>query len=240
MREQSPHYQLSSLYLYLVDQCNLSCRHCWISPGFSQDQKDGISIEYLKRTISEAKGLGLQSVKLTGGEPLLYRDISALLEFLAAEKINILIETNGTLLNNNILEKLKSCEIELISVSLDAVTPEVHDKIRGEKGSLDRTIAGLRMLSEYGFKFQIIMTLHRKNFMEIPGLISLCKDLGAGSLKINPLLPCGRGKEVFRDRQNLDPGELIQLYRMVDREWSLDMDLDIIFDLPIALRSITD
>ncbi|HJX34574.1 MAG TPA: radical SAM protein [Desulfatiglandales bacterium] len=240
MREQSPHYQLSSLYLYLVDQCNLSCRHCWISPGFSQDQKDGISIEYLKRTISEAKGLGLQSVKLTGGEPLLYRDIYALLEFLAAEKINILIETNGTLLNNNILEKLKSCEIELISVSLDADTPEVHDKIRGVKGSFDRTIAGLRMLSEYGFKFQIIMTLHRKNFMEIPGLISLCKDLGAGSLKINPLLPCGRGKEVFRDRQNLDLGELVQIYRMVEREWSVNTDLDIIFDLPVALRSITD
>jgi len=95
MREQSPYYQLSSLYLYLADQCNLSCRHCWISPGFSQDQKDGIYIEYLKKAILEAKGLGLQSVKLTGGEPLLYRDIYALLEFLAAEEIDILIETNG-------------------------------------------------------------------------------------------------------------------------------------------------
>jgi SynChlorMet cassette radical SAM/SPASM protein ScmF len=240
MREQSPHYQLSSLYLYLADQCNLSCRHCWISPGFSQDQKDGISIEYLKQTISEAKGLGLQSVKLTGGEPLLYRDIYALLEFLAAEKIKILIETNGTLLNNNILEKLKSCEIELISVSLDADTPEVHDKIRGVKGSFERTIAGLRLLAGYGFGFQIIMTLLRNNRMEIPALISLCKDLGAGSLKINPLLPCGRGKDVFRDRQNLDLGELVQIYRMVEREWSLNTDLDIIFDLPVALRSITD
>src|SRR4030043_2399469 len=106
MREQSPHYQLSSLYLYISDQCNLSCRHCWISPGFSQDQKDGISIEYLKKTILEAKEIGLQSVKLTGGEPLLYRDIYALLAFLAAEEIDILIETNGTLINNSILERL--------------------------------------------------------------------------------------------------------------------------------------
>jgi SynChlorMet cassette radical SAM/SPASM protein ScmF len=240
MREQSPYYQLSSLYLYLADQCNLSCRHCWISPGFSQDRKDGISIEYLKKAILEAKELGLQSVKLTGGEPLLYRDIYALLEFLAAEEIDILIETNGTLFNNNILDKMKSCEMKQISVSLDADTPEVHDEIRGVKGSFDRTTAGLRMLSEYGFNFQIIMTLHRKNRMEIPSLISLCKDLGAGSLKINPLLPCGRGKEVFRDKQNLDIGELIELYRMVEQEWSLNMDLDIIFDLPVALRSITD
>ena len=240
MREQIPYYQLSSLYLYLADQCNLSCRHCWISPGFSQDRKDGISIEYLKKTILEAKDLGLQSVKLTGGEPLLYRDIYALLEFLAAEKIKILIETNGTLINKNMLERLKSCEIGLISVSLDACTPEIHDEIRGVKGSFDRTTAGLRMLSECGFNFQIIMTLHRQNHMEIPGLISLCKDVGAGSLKINPLLPCGRGKEYFRDKQNLDLDELVQIYRMVERECSLNMDLDIIFDLPVALRSIAD
>jgi SynChlorMet cassette radical SAM/SPASM protein ScmF len=240
MREQSPYYQLSSLYLYLADQCNLSCRHCWISPGFSQGQKDGLPLDYLKKAILEAKALGLQSVKLTGGEPLLYRDIHALLEFLAAEEINILIETNGTLLNNNILEKMKSCEMEQISVSLDANTPEVHDDLRGVKGSFDRTMAGLRLLSGYGFSFQIIMTIHRKNCMEIPGLISLCKELGAGSLKINPLLPCGRGKEVFRDKQNLDPGELIQLYQMVEREWLLNTDLDVIFDLPVALRSIAD
>ncbi len=240
MREQSPYYQLSSLYLYISDQCNLSCRHCWISPGFSQDQKDGIPLDYLKKTILEAKALGLQSIKLTGGEPLLYRDIYALLAFLAAEEIDLIIETNGTLFNNRLVEKLKLCRMEQISVSLDACTPEIHDKIRGVKGSFDRTIAGLRLLSEYGLGFQIIMSIHRKNHAEIPGLISLCKDLGAGSLKINPLMPCGRGKEVFKDKQNLDPGELIQLYRMVDREWSLNMDLDIIFDLPVALRSITD
>jgi SynChlorMet cassette radical SAM/SPASM protein ScmF len=240
MREQSPYYQLSSLYLYLADQCNLSCRHCWISPGFSQDRKDGISIEYLKKTILEAKELGLQSVKLTGGEPLLYRDIYALLEFLAAEKIKILIETNGTLINNGILDKLKLCKVQQISVSLDACMPEVHDKIRGVKGSFERTTAGLRMMSEYGFNIQIIMTLHRNNRMEILGLISLCKNLGAGSLKINPLMPCGRGEEIFKDKQNLDTEELVELYRMVDREWSLNSDIDIIFDLPVALRSIAD
>jgi len=242
MREKSPYYQLSSLYLYLVDQCNLSCRHCWISPGFSQDRRDGIPLDYLKKTILEAKALGLQSVKLTGGEPLLYRDIYALLEFLAVEEINVIIETNGTLFNKSIIERLKSCKVEQISVSLDAGTPDLHDDLRGVKGSFHRTVAGLRLLSEYGFGFQIIMTIHRKNRAEIPGLISLGKDLGAGSLKINPLMPCGRGKEVFKDKQNLNPGELIQLYRMVEREClsNKNNSIDIIFDLPVALRSITD
>jgi SynChlorMet cassette radical SAM/SPASM protein ScmF len=163
-----------------------------------------------------------------------------LLEFLTAEEIGVIIETNGTLLTSSILKKLKSCKMEQISVSLDAGTAEVHDEFRGVKGCFDRTVTGLRLLAEHGFSFQIIMTLHRKNRMELPGLIKLCKELGAGSLKINPLMPCGRGKEIFKYKQNLDPEELIQLYQTLEGENSLNKDIDIIFDLPVALRTITD
>ena len=80
MPTQTPSYPLASLYLYLSDKCNLSCRHCWISPDYSEKATHGIPLEHLKETILEAKTIGLQSVKLTGGEPLLYRDINALLE----------------------------------------------------------------------------------------------------------------------------------------------------------------
>lgn len=238
MREQNP--PLNCLYLYLADQCNLACGHCWISPGFSQARKEGIPIGHLTRTIGEATALGLQSVKLTGGEPLLYRDISELLAFLASAGVAVIIETNGTLLDNGILETLKSCKVSGISVSLDACTPAVHDGLRGVKGSFQRTLAGLRRLSEFGFDFQVIMTLHRRNRAELPGLISLCRELGAGSLKINPLMPCGRGKEVFQEEQNLPFGELLQLYRRTEEEWLSDGDPEIIFDLPVALRSISD
>jgi len=240
MQEKNLAYPLSCLYLYLVDYCNLSCGHCWISPGFSRTRRDGIPIDDLKKTIFEAKALGLQSVKLTGGEPLLYRDLDGLLDFLLSEKINIIIETNGTLFNDRILGKLKSPGNTQISVSLDACTPELHDELRGVKGSFHRAVEGLRLLSGQGFRFQIIMTLHRKNQTEIPGLISLSKDLGASSLKINPLMPCGRGQAVFAEAENLDPSELILLYRMIEQDWVSHEDVQIIFDLPIALRSIRE
>lgn len=240
MRARSPSYPLASLYLYLSDQCNLFCRHCWISPGFSQSATNGIPLEHLKKTILEAKTIGLQSVKLTGGEPLLYRHINALLTFLAGEGIAVIIETNGTLFDRHILETLQSCQVDQISVSLDAATKTIHDEIRGVKECFDRALDGLRLLSEYGFSFQIIMTLQRKNSQEIQALVSLAKELGAGSLKINHLVPCGRGKEVFRNRENLRPDELILLYQTVERERSSHGDLDVIFDLPVALRSIED
>lgn len=237
---ENPSYPLTSLYLYLSDQCNLSCQHCWISPSFSQTPTNGVPLAYLKQVIIDAKSIGLQSVKLTGGEPFLYKDINALLTFLASEDIAVIIETNGILFNRPLLESLRSCDVDQISVSLDGATAEIHDEIRGVKGCFDRTLDGLGLVSEYGFRFQIIMTLQRKNSQEIQGLISLSKELGAGSLKINHLVPCGRGKRVFRNKENLSPDELVHLYQVVEKERSSHGNLDVIFDIPVALRSIED
>jgi len=86
MLNQEPDYALTDLYLYLTDHCNLCCTHCWISPRFSQNLQNSISLCALKKTIIEAKSLGLKSVKLTGGEPLLYQDIKGRVEFLASEQ----------------------------------------------------------------------------------------------------------------------------------------------------------
>jgi SynChlorMet cassette radical SAM/SPASM protein ScmF len=236
--DKEPDFALTSLYLYLTDYCNLCCSHCWISPRFSQQHQDGIPLAYLKSAVLEAKALGLQSVKLTGGEPFLYRDIDDLLTFLASEQITVLIETNGTLINRDIVERLKSCSLDQLSVSLDASSEEVHDQIRGVKGSFRHTLEGLGHLSEHGLNFQIIMTLQQNNREEIPGVIQLSEKLGASSLKINPLIPWGRGKEALEHRQGLELKELLRLYRMVEKIWSLKNDMEIIFDLPVAFRSI--
>nr|MBC8361774.1 radical SAM protein [Candidatus Desulfatibia profunda] len=240
MADQETCYPLTSLYLYLTDRCNLSCSHCWISPEFSQLRQNGIPLDSLKKTISEAGALGLGSVKLTGGEPLLYRQLDELLIFLKSKELTIYIETNGTLIDQKMIKSFQAAGVEQISVSLDAATEEIHNKIRGIKGSYALTMQGLHRLSGSGLQFQIIMTLQRKNRGEIPAMILLSKKLGACSLKINHLLPCGRGKDVFDQKENLDLDELTQLYRLVEEEWPRPDTIEIEFDLPVALRSIED
>lgn len=237
---KAPDFALTSLYLYLTDYCNLCCSHCWITPKFSRKQQKGIPLASLKNAIREAEPLGLQSVKLTGGEPFLYKDIAELLAFLASEKLSVLIETNGTLINKETVECLKTCHLDQLSVSLDAANEKIHDEIRGVKGSFKNTLEGLRLLAANGLNFQIIMTLQRKNQEEIPAVIDLSENLGAGSLKINPLIPWGRGKEEMNRRQGLDLGELLRLYQMVERRKVLRNDLEVFFDLPVAFRSIDD
>jgi len=233
-------YSLNSLYLYLTDRCNLCCDHCWISPTFSRERQPGIPLEPLKRAICEAIPLGLGSVKLTGGEPLLYRYIDQLLSFLAAQELSVIVETNGTLINGEVISLFKSCDMGQISVSLDAATEEIHDEIRGVKGSFQRTLKGMRLLSENDLDFQVIMALQQRNSLEIPGVVRLSRDLGAGSLKINPLIPCGRGRRIFKEHRNLELDELIRLFRMVKEEESRPGDPEIIFDLPPVFRPVQD
>lgn len=231
---------LASLYLYLTDRCNLRCGHCWISPGYSIDAQQGVALPQLETVIRKARPLGLGSVKLTGGEPFLYGQVRDLLEFLATEELAFYIETNGSLLNASLVDHLKACGPAQISVSLDAASEAIHDSIRGMPGCFRAVRQGLQRLAEAGLAFQVIMTLQRKNQDEIPKLIALCEELGAQSLKINHLLPCGRAKQRFARGENLTLDELVDLYSQVDRQWARRSAMDILFDLPVAFRSVKD
>lgn len=238
--KENKDYPLASLYLYLTGDCNLLCSHCWIAPGFSSRPQDGVPLDILKKTIREAKDLGLRNVKLTGGEPLLYREFRELLAFLRDEHLTVWIETNGTLFDRSLIEALGSDNIDQISVSLDAADEKVHEDIRGVRGCFRRTVEGLWLLSAHGLGFQVIMTLQHKNRQEITALVHLCEELGAASLKINHLLPCGRAKNAFKRKSNLEIEDLIEVYGMVERQWPRGEGLNIIFDLPVAMRSIED
>lgn len=230
-------HPLSTIFLYLTDRCNLRCSHCWISPRFSEETDSGLPIAPLKKAIGEAGPLGLSSVKLTGGEPLLYRDLEELLRFLRAEGLGVSIETNGTLIEERTAELFKMTGISQAAVSLDAACERIHDDLRGAGGCFERTTAGIRLLSDAGLNVQVIMTLQRKNASEIEGLLKLCTESGVSSVKINHLLPFGRGAGAFRRKENLELDELIDLYRWTREHRDLFPGIDIFFDLPVAFRS---
>lgn len=240
MTEEETHYPLNSLYLYLTDRCNLRCIHCWISPKYSNDRQEGIPFEPLKKAIIEAKPLGLGCVKLTGGEPLLYKRFKELLTFLTKEEVSISIETNGTLIDKDFIKAIREFSMDHIAVSLDASAPAIHDAIRGVKGSFELAVNGLRLLRETDLSPQVIITLQRRNANEIPEMIQLCRELNAGSLKINNLLPTGRGINAFQRSENLEIDEFLEKYQEVQREIQKTEDLEIIFDIPLALRSIEE
>jgi SynChlorMet cassette radical SAM/SPASM protein ScmF len=191
----------------------------------------------LKRVIQEAESLGLQNVKLTGGEPLLYQRLGELIEFLKSEALGITLETNGTRITPKMIEIFRRGGVSQAAVSLDAASESIHDALRGVKGAFRKTLTGLRRLADSGIPFQIIFTLQQKNRTELQAVIQLCETLKANSLKINHLIPCGRGKDRFDQMEHLSVSELMALQEQA-RKYS--GTVDVIFDLPVAFRHIDE
>ncbi|UCD90507.1 MAG: radical SAM protein, partial [Desulfobacterales bacterium] len=198
-------YPLSQLYFYLTEGCNLRCRHCWVAPKF-QDQSHFYPVLSAKRfesIIEQGKSLGLSSVKLTGGEPLLHPAIDNILEYLKPQDIDLTIETNGVLCTTEIARKIRACKNPFVSVSLDGADAETHEWIRGVSGSFEAALEGIRNLVDAGIAPQIIMCIMKHNQDQVEPLVRLAETLGAESVKFNITQPTARGKKLHESRETL-------------------------------------
>lgn len=187
---------LTSLYMYIAGSCNLACRHCWIEPDYQATDQNGkfIKLAHLKKAIRQAKALGLGSVKLTGGEPTLHPQFRAIVDYIESQKVSMLMESNGILIDDEMARFLKAKKhFGFVSVSLDGAKAETHDWLRGVKGSYKKAVAGIKSLVKAGFQPQMICTLHKGNVAELEDVVKLARRLGCGSVKFNHVQHMGRG-----------------------------------------------
>jgi SynChlorMet cassette radical SAM/SPASM protein ScmF len=232
---------LNTYYVYLTGGCNLACRHCWISPSYQANGGTGGHLDYelFAHAIEEGLPLGLRSVKLTGGEPLLHPDFIRFIDLLREKKITVTIETNGTLMTSSIARHLKDkSTLYHISISLDGASAEIHDPFRGVKGSFEKAVQGVRYLVEVGYKPQIIMSLHAGNVDQVEPLIHLAEELGAGSVKFNLIQPSGRGEVMTERGQTLDVARLVELGKKIEGQLQKETSLTLFYSWPMAFHGL--
>jgi SynChlorMet cassette radical SAM/SPASM protein ScmF len=233
-------WNLQTIYFYLTGDCNLACRHCWISPRYQKTtvSTNALDFDLIPSIISEAKPLGLSCVKLTGGEPLIHPEIHRIFRLLKKEGLGVVLETNGVAVTHRIAEELQGFKNPFVSVSLDGSDPETHDWIRGVPGSFQQAGEGVKILVEHGLKPQIIMTLMRKNVNQIEEVMDLAENLGAGSVKFNILQPTARGKTMHERGENLSIEELLQVGAWIEDEVSRKRSISLIFGHPAAFKPL--
>ncbi len=233
-------WPLRSIYFYLTPECNLACRHCWISPRF---RNTGIAKEYLPTAllssiIGQALPLGLTSIKLTGGEPLLHPGILGILEIAREHNLEVNVETNGTLVTPEFARTLTGAERRFISVSLDGADARTHEWVQGVPGSFDRACDGIRLLAEAGLKPQVIMSLFRRNVDQIAPLVAMAEEMGAGSVKFNFIQPTARGVRVHEEGEALSIRELIEVSEQVEGPLSKEAGIPLHVCIPAAFRRL--
>jgi heme b synthase len=188
-------YPLRMIAWELTRSCNLACVHCRASAEYGPYEGE-LSTQEVFRVMDEIASFDKPVIILTGGEPLLRQDIFDVASYGSAKGFRMVMATNGTLFNEEIVQKMKTSGIQRISVSIDGPTAETHDAFRKVKGSFESSLRGIEMARKGGIEFQINTTITRVNLHLIPDILRLAVDLGAVALHIFLLVPTGRGKEM--------------------------------------------
>ena len=144
---------IHDLRVSITDRCNYKCVYCRTGKGGAQYPELAIG-EYL-RLIRLFVSLGITKVRLTGGEPLMRRDLVEMVRELAAlktvdgEPVDLALTTNGHLLDG-LAAPLKAAGLNRVTVSMDAVEAPVFERITRVPGSFEAVLGGVRAAREAG------------------------------------------------------------------------------------------
>jgi SynChlorMet cassette radical SAM/SPASM protein ScmF len=231
---------LRQIYFYLTEGCNLACRHCWIAPKFDAQAKlPTLSVDLFEKAISEAKPMGLEGVKLTGGEPLMHPRFIELLEIVNEEGLSLTIETNGVLCTPEVAKEISKNPKRHISISIDGADAATHEWIRGVEGSFEAAKKGVKNLVAEGTHPQIIFTVMRKNARQVEKIVKMSKDMRANSVKFNVVQPTARGENMRNAGETLEVEELLRLGRWIEMDLAPKAGIPLIFDYPFSFKPLS-
>lgn len=188
----------NALRISVTDKCNLRCHYCMPVTGVKCAPKDQLlTFEQIVKTVQVANRLGVDRIRITGGEPLLRRDLPRLIGMLKREtdSANISLTTNALTLEKH-AQALAEAGLDRINVSLDSLRPDRFEKIT-RFGVLETVWRGIEAASKAGMKPIKINTLLLSGFNEdeVEDWIKLTMENDI-SVRFMELMPIGEGAKM--------------------------------------------
>jgi len=206
---------LYAVEVRLTRACNQNCIHCSVSGG--RPAGNELATPEIFSILAEMAEMGVPYITFTGGEPLLHPDLLKIVEKAASLGLIPNLDTNGTLLTEEVALKLKEAGLDRVQVSLDG-TEGTHDRIRGE-GSFKEAVRGIKNAVGAGLKTSVNFTVSGLNLRELEAVADLAQGLGADTLSLERFISTGRGQT--SGIPPLEPREfrevLIELYGLQAR-----------------------
>ncbi|MCK5166158.1 MAG: radical SAM protein [Rhodospirillaceae bacterium] len=184
--------------LNLTRRCNLACAHCYLDANARKDGEQGeLTTDEVKSVIDDIANLSDETmVVLTGGEPMVRRDLEDLVAHATKRGLMPVIGTNGTLLTPERAARLKEAGLQGMGISLDSLNPAYHDEFRGQKGSWLKAMAAIDQCRKSKIRFQIHFSVTDDNAHELDDMIAFAKESKAFVLNVFFLVCTGRGEKV--------------------------------------------
>ena len=207
----------------LTYRCNLACEHCYLDAGGTPlvdtenfADRSELGTEECFRVIDEIAAFAPECLTiLTGGEPLLRRDILEIVRRAAERELWVVVGTNGVRITENLARRLAEAGARGLSLSLDALDPDRHDRFRKVRGAWRNTVEGAEILNRTGLPFIVQTTAGSHNLGELDAIADFAHDrLAAKVWNLYFLVPTGRGQFV----SDITPAQydevLASLYRI--------------------------
>ena len=219
-----------------TNQCNLRCSHCYVDAENSLDSCE-LSTRDCFEVVDKIVEADVAELNFTGGEPLVRKDFFEVARYAREQQLNVTLASNGILLTEENVLKLKKIGVSSVNISLDGVSPKNHERIRNAKGSFDLTVKGIINSVKYGNFSEVIVntTLTKFTIQEIPKIYEFVKKLGATKYYVSRILPVGRGKEF--SKYDASPKEKIGVLRFLYEKFRGSIDGN--NEIPALARGMT-
>jgi len=152
--------------------------------------KKELSTERALQVIENLNNLGCREIYITGGEPLIRKDIFKILKKAKQKKFKIGLLTNGTLINKKNIKQIKFF-VDEIGISLDGSSSQINDKIRGA-GIFKKIIKAISIIKKHRIPLALYITLTKQNLSNLRNILKLATSLRVNFIRINEVSLRGR------------------------------------------------
>ena len=191
MSNEKYRYRLRSCVWEITLMCCFSCKYCGSKAG--KERANELTTEECLNISKQLADMGCQRVSLIGGEVFMRSDWALIAKSLVDLNINVSIITNGFHLTDELISEIKACKVESVAVSLDG--PKwIHDEYR-QKGSFQRAVNVIDVLSHNDIPVSVITTLHSQNIHSLESLYNVLKDKKIYAWQLQACSPMGNATE---------------------------------------------
>ncbi|MCD8023756.1 MAG: radical SAM protein [Lachnospiraceae bacterium] len=222
------HPELKHLFFEVTNRCNLSCLHC----GSSCSAREGedMPIDYIFRTLESVKRNCKPNrlmLCVTGGEPLLYSDLTRAMSYATDQGFYWGMTTNATLIDDKKARSLFDAGLKSVTVSLDGLE-DSHNWFRNTPGSFALAQRGIKALLDHApsdARVDIITVVNKRNLSELEEIYRRISDTGIRSWRVVNMEPIGRALQ--NTDLMLDPDEYKRLFAFIVEKHFNSRNIDV-------------
>ncbi|MEQ6885390.1 heme d1 biosynthesis radical SAM protein NirJ [Salicola sp. Rm-C-2C1-2] len=175
----------------LIRRCNLTCKHCY-SVSADIDFEGELETDEVHTVMDDLKHYGVPVLILSGGEPLMRRDIFEVSHRAKQMGFYVGLSTNGTLITEDNIQQIADVGYNYVGISIDGLEA-THDWFRQKQGSFADSMKAVELCRQAGIKVGLRFTLTQDNFHELPDILRLLDEYDIDKFYLSHLNYSGRG-----------------------------------------------